>query len=122
MIIYLLLSSFLVSQTELHELLKVPALIIHYFEHSKAESDLSFAEYMHNHYCSEHHQCNHESAKEHELPFQCCDFTHLTIVCVMSLPEKFSFPVFESHIEHGLAYSVQFHSESDIDIWQPPKL
>ena len=119
---YLLISSILIFQTELHELFKVPALIAHFIEHCQDEKDLSFCEFLHEHYCHEHFKCSHAQENDHELPFQCCDFTHLIITGVVSSPEQLSIPLFESHLTHVVSYAEQCVSKPEMDIWQPPRI
>lgn len=111
----------LLTTTELHQLLKLPALIAHYIEHLQHE-ELGIAEFLHEHYCHEHHHCNHESESEHELPFQCSDCTHFMISGIVIGTENFSLPVFETEMKHGVVRSEHFISAAHTDIWQPPKI
>jgi hypothetical protein len=119
---YFLLVVVLFQQTEFHQILNVPALIIHYFDHSEKEGQLSFVRFIHDHYCEEHHKCDHKDERNHEFPYQSCDASHFNTICVVSQPQEFALLTFDQHIKHAESHSEYFFSESLIDIWQPPKL
>lgn len=104
----------------MHELLKIPALILHYSEHTQSQ-DLNFIEFLHNHYCAEHHHCDHEGETNHELPFQCRDCAHPPLTCVVESIEQLSFPKFELPLEYSRICCSHIALDSIIDFWQPPK-
>ncbi|MBI3232580.1 MAG: hypothetical protein HYZ42_00820 [Bacteroidetes bacterium] len=122
LIIIILLNSFLFAYTELHEVIKLPSLIGHYFEHQKEDSQVSFNDFLALHYSDNKHQsANHQHEK---LPFK----TELTLSVVffdlrneessvvlspLVVAEDHLFLDFESPI-----YSLNACS----GIWQPPKI
>jgi hypothetical protein len=64
-----LLSIYLLSATELSQLLRLPMLIEHYVEHKAENHDLTIFEFVHQHYCEFHlHQNTNE--KDTKLPFK----------------------------------------------------
>lgn len=65
------LSVYLLSTTELSELLKLPLLIEHYHEHKCSAPDLSFKDFLVLHYNNhlEGHAHNDDYEKDMQLPF-----------------------------------------------------
>jgi hypothetical protein len=119
-----LLTVFLGANTELHQLLRLPVLIHHFFEHHDQEPDESFADFLNEHYSDNqnHSDTNHN---DHEnLPFKTndCATAHVSIAFVnptsfsISRPKTFQDKV--SPIYNGLFYS----SSVVGSIWQPPKI
>ena len=64
-----MLTVFLGSATELHELLKLPHLLVHFIEHTQT-SGLSLSEYLHIHYAHDHENHKDEHHDKGCLPFQ----------------------------------------------------
>jgi hypothetical protein len=67
LIAILLLSLFLVSTTELYQLLKIPDLIEHYFEHKQLNPDMPLIAFLKAHY--EHPVKDGDYGKDQKLPF-----------------------------------------------------
>lgn len=63
------LSLFLLSYTELGQLLKLPKIVTHYLEHKKWEPGVGFLAYFHMHYFSDDKN-EGDDAKDHQLPFK----------------------------------------------------
>ncbi len=118
----LLLGTYLCSATELHQLLKLPALVGHYMEHAEADNDETFPCFLADHYLSgEHHDADEDH--DHNLPFSChhdCTSHSLQVAS----PTPFGEVVYnvpssptEPHALDASSYSFLLSR----DVWQPPK-
>ncbi|MGE3825730.1 MAG: hypothetical protein AB7G44_16025 [Bacteroidia bacterium] len=112
---------YLLSATELHQLVKLPFLVHHYVEH-KNKDNQSLAEFLHFHY-STHHETENDY-KDTRLPFKSnenCVVISLSAFFVSS-PSNFRFNVFSSTLKSYPLYSDNFRSSAFLSsIWQPPK-
>lgn len=115
------LSVYIISATELHQLVKLPFLVHHYFEHKEKDS-ISLQEFLHLHY-STHHQ-NENDYNDKRLPFK----SHENSVNInlsplfFSIPSGFSLSFSLIKIKLYPLYSDNFSSSAFISsIWQPPK-
>ena len=113
---------FLCANTELGQLLKLPALIHHYLEHEEDDAGISFVSFLHKHYDEEK---SHSSANnEHEkLPFKSHDLGFSQTNLIYQLPIGFELqrgkPI---STKENIIYSPAFHPMSVLSrIWQPPK-
>ena len=116
----LLISIYLISFTEVHQLLKMPVLVEHFIEHRQLTNDLTFFEFLSLHYNSE---VAHDS-DDMQLPFK--DFGHCVAVQTMVIPsskielkEKASS---ESFISHSVFYKKFVVASHLSEIWQPPRI
>ena len=119
----ILLLIFLHSQTELHQVARIPLLIEHYFEHQQKNHGMSFAEFLAMHYArSTKPDADHE--KDMKLPFksaECLQGSSLTFVSYHQEEVVFNLPVTSSLTFHN--YISDWMPSSRIaDIWQPPKV
>ncbi len=113
---------FLGAHTELHQLLKLPILIHHFFEHHHQEPKETFANFLNDHYSdtNQHSDTNHE---HDNLPFKTtdCATAHISLAFVnpvqfsITIPTTFYDKI--SPIYHGAFYSPTVVN----NIWQPPK-
>ena len=123
MVIALLLSGITLPQEWLHELMKAPALIMHYVHHATEHNQAGFIEFISMHYGDSEHMST--DAHEHEnLPGadhqnQC---QHLQIIpafisnttITLSIPQLFVQPAMP-------VYQAFFSNTVSNAIWQPPK-
>ena len=113
---------FLCANTELGQLLKLPALIHHYLEHEEDDAGISFISFLHKHYDEEK---SHSSANnEHEkLPFKSHDLGFSQATFIFQTPVGFELQVDKTVIiKENISYSTPFYSSSLLSrIWQPPK-
>jgi hypothetical protein len=63
----LLLSLYLISTTEVYQLLKIPTLIEHYWEHKKLNPEMSLTAFLKTHY--ENPVKDGDYGKDQKLPF-----------------------------------------------------
>lgn len=119
--IFITLVLFLFS-TELQELIKLPLLFQHYFEHKAINEDISFSEYLVDHYNSIPHTDNDEE-RDNQLPFKSADQN--SILTSAAVPPSNKFVIKTPTII--VFNSESIYNEDDIpaaftgSIWQPPK-
>lgn len=122
----LFLSVYLISTTELGQLLKFPMLIEHYFEHKEKNPQITVMEFLVLHYEGNHLENHpHDDDYEHDqqLPF----IVHtdvLSFSCVLTPPFSFEvdakYPV--SKEPKTLPLDDIFSDNNYLSaIWQPPK-
>jgi len=58
------------STTELHQLLKLPLLIAHYFHHRGDDSHITFLSFLKIHYTDKQHPNDNDDREDNELPFK----------------------------------------------------
>lgn len=71
--IYILFLLFILHNTALNQLLKLPVLVTHFLEHREAKRDLSITEFLCMHYSGEK---DHDST-DHKLPYKQVDVHNL---------------------------------------------
>ena len=117
------LSLYLISTTELHQLLKLPALVEHFSEHQQKDKTMTLWKFLCIHYANGNKK-DADYEKDSKLPFKtadnCNSFNHITL-----LPEqKFCFnTIFLSTEKKEIqkyhpSFSISNYLKS---IWQPPK-
>ena len=116
----LIFSAYLISTTEVKQLLKLPMLIEHFLEHKEQSENQSIFEFLSMHY-GEHAG----SEKEHEnLPFKshdgCINSSLLVLISnTFSVPSinPFCFEIKTITLDDDFFLTSSFQS----NIWQPPK-
>lgn len=83
----LVLCSFLFAATELHQVLRLPALLLHYIEHKADAPSLSFLNYVTQHYSSAHIHHPGEEKEHKQLPFKDhhCLEVHIAVVVLPTI-------------------------------------
>lgn len=112
--------AYLLSSTELKQLLKIPFLIEHFIEHKSQKNDLSLMAFFALHYGSEHSK----DTDDLKLPFKShegCENGVSTILApIFHLETAFVSYFYESTIVY--LKEDQISSSSYLSaIWQPPK-
>ena len=106
------------------ELLKLPILVHHYFEHDEKDEHESIIQFLMEHYAELHASINQHHANDHRnLPFKSTEKEYFTISTTLvpnafqsSEPAIISFNSFNPLRKESSVYS-HFHA----DIWQPPR-
>lgn len=113
---------FLFANTEIGQLLKLPVLIHHYFEHHNGKAGISLADFLDKHYGDDnsHPSPNNEHKK---LPFKSHDLGFLQITLVFQPPGGFELQTGKpASSKEKICYTEGFYSSSiSSRIWQPPK-
>lgn len=117
----LLLSLYLVSTTELNQLLKLPILIEHYSEHHKLNPEMTVLAFFKAHY--DHPAKDADYKTDRKLPF----IMHSTISLVFTINTIFKFEMTDSHYKHYKVHKFPSFDENFFvkgylhSIWQPPR-
>lgn len=116
------LLTFLLTTTELHQLLRLPVLLAHYQEHRTINSEIDFIEYILLHYTSSEADADFE--RDQQLPFKgqhiCTEITWTTADLpenTVSLPTKKP----EGSRNYTSYYTEFFTTNFPLSIWQPPR-
>ena len=117
------LSLYLISTTELHQLLKLPALANHFSEHQQKDKSITLWKFLCIHYTNGNVR-DADYDKDSKLPFKtldtCNSSNHITL-----LPEqKFCFNAILLPSEEKVIskYYPSFSNSTFLkSIWQPPK-
>jgi hypothetical protein len=113
-----------VSNTELSELVKLPVLVHHYFEHEEEHEHLSFIEFFKTHYAELHEaEGKHHKDDHQRLPFKGHDHQFLT-VNISTIPRAYICIQPSAYCESkkvSLTNEVSSYSHFLADIWQPPR-
>ncbi len=118
-----ILFSFLISNTELHQLLKLPVLIHHYIEHQDQDQGISFSQFLSKHYNSEENHADTGHNDHKNLPFKTNDCTSIHVS--VAAEHKFVFSICHPNIASeniSTVYNEIFYSSAILNkIWQPPQ-
>ena len=118
------LSMYLVTTTELRQLLKLPVLVEHFTEHKSNDHSITLWKFFCMHYA---HGVVHDADynKDMKLPFKshsCCN-SSISFVFIIS-EENYTFPVFKFLDERKSItnfYTFLVSSSHLKAIWQPPQ-
>ena len=119
-----LLSLYLFTSTEFHELLKLPQLVDHFSEHQEEQKGITLWEFLCDHY-AHGDVFDDDRDKDMKLPYKSMDVNHAisftVIPSIISIeiikPDPFrNFEIPNSY------YSNEFCSNNFSFIWQPPKI
>lgn len=118
----LLLSLYLLSTTELYQLLKVPILIEHFMEHKKLNPDMTLEAFLKTHYDNPVKDADYKT--DQKLPF----IVHSApLVLFFTLSPSFTFDIKNTHVNQ--VQYLKIPSYDDIfyikgfsnSIWEPPR-
>ena len=107
------------SNTEFHEVLRLPLLVEHFTEHRKLAGDISFWEFLVMHYNS---NSSHD-ADDSRLPFK--DPAHSFTASTLAVPiPKIILKETQliAEVSHVSSYTESFIASHLSEIFQPPKL
>jgi hypothetical protein len=115
-----LLFMLLTSNTEFHQLMKLPVLVQHFIHHKALDHSLSFADFIFIHY-SDSLESNDQ--EHHELPFKSHGCQHLApLVLVCDFPACMAFKITPVAVPTASYQEVFYTCGSLGAIWQPPQL
>jgi len=115
-----LLSVLLISNTEFHQLMKLPILVQHFMHHKSLDNSLSFTDFIFIHYSD---GMDLADQTHEELPFKSHGCQHmLQLVLVCDFPSFTPLKSIPGTITTA-AYQEVFYTSSSLGaIWQPPQL
>jgi hypothetical protein len=118
-----LISILLFSQTELHELFRLPSFVQHYLEHKSANKDITLSEFIADHYFKADNQ-DQDNSHNSKLPFKNYDCfpgiatayipQQITIRCEFMRQEEEALNIPLPANEHIISRHIE-------EIWQPPR-
>ncbi len=113
------------STTELYQLLKLPVLLEHFFEHQSQNSNLTFIAFLSMHY-SQVDDHDGDKEKDNKLPFKSHSFCNSTTALItLNQEQNITFTAFrEYEIEkkNNNFYTFLVSSSHLKAIWQPPQI
>lgn len=119
----LFLSIYLLSSTQLKELLKLPILVEHFIEHREKDSSICFLEFLCMHYAHGDVK-DADYDKDMKLPFKSAENSHSSVS--LYLPSTTFKQDFIIHIKEGKQrfplYNSSYSSTYLSSIWQPPRV
>ncbi|MDQ3278273.1 MAG: hypothetical protein M3Q06_08095 [Bacteroidota bacterium] len=115
------LTTILLAQSPLQQLLKLPVLVAHYSEHRVRNGEMSFFEFIDHHYFTSHPD-DGDTDRDQQLPFRTTEVIMMgsTVVVPELFIPFFKPPVFEEKT-YPLFNVTGTSSLVTFDIWQPPK-
>ncbi len=122
----LFLSVYLISTTELGQLLKFPILVEHYFEHKEKNPQINVMEFLALHYEGNHLE-NHPHDEDYEHDQQLPFIVHTDVLSVSFVfTPPFSFEIETRKLvgkePKALPLNDTFSDDNYLStIWQPPK-
>ena len=113
---------YLSSNTQLHEIFKLPALFEHYLEHHQSNASLSFFDFLKMHY-ADNNIIYPDYEEDMKLPFKSTDVCDYFVAIFSMLPNH---PTIKEplHTQETMfaEFKHQFICTSVLNaIWQPPK-
>ncbi|WP_460554120.1 hypothetical protein [Ferruginibacter profundus] len=118
----LFLSLTLLTQTELHQVFKLPVLLQHLAEHRAHNKNMSVADFVILHYFSGNPK-DKDYDRDMQLPFKTTECAAMVNVAIIPTPSySIKLPAYFIDINYpSLANSRERFSHT-ADIWQPPRL
>lgn len=119
----LILTAYLFSTTELHQLLKLPVIFEHYYEHKQLNKAISFLDFLDMHYMHGS-PLSSDYAEDMQLPFKTLDKclgTTIPVIVPQNINIAIHLPV-QIKKERRFIMQDEFMPSSYLSrIWQPPK-
>jgi hypothetical protein len=119
----LLFTAYLFSTTELHQLLKLPMVFIHFAEHQKENKSISFLRFLDMHYMHGSPR-DKDYNEDMKLPFKTADNCTALVspVLIPQLVQTPAIPVIIPVETKMRIFDAWFNPSSYLSsIWQPPK-
>lgn len=119
-----LLSLYLFTSTEVHELLKLPQLVDHFSDHKQEQKGITLWQFLCDHY-AHGDKIDDDRDKDMKLPYKSIDCNH--VVTFNVIPSIISIEIVKPDSFQKLEipnsfYSNDFCSNNFSFIWQPPKI
>ncbi|MBO9691293.1 MULTISPECIES: hypothetical protein [unclassified Chryseobacterium] len=118
----LLLSLYLVSTTEVYQLLKIPTLVEHYWEHKKLNPEMSLTAFLKTHY--DHPVKDGDYGKDQKLPF----IIHTApLALIFIIGDPFHFEMRNDHFKQIKSRKMPSKNDNFCykgflrNAWEPPK-
>lgn len=121
--VILFIVSFLLETSCLKELIKMPLLIHHYFEHITCHPKDNFISFISKHYAGEQNSDSvHDKETDKQLPFKSTENFQAHISAFILSKIKIAAVIFDTEPATFSAIRTSTIFSRSYDIWQPPKL
>lgn len=117
------LTLYLVSTTELYQLLKIPVLVEHYFEHKALNPEMPLVAFLKTHY--DHPAKDGDYGKDRKLPF----IVHSnTLTLLFTLSSGFIFESKNNNFKGSRSHKIPSKDEDFCykgfagSVWEPPRI
>ena len=122
-LVYILLSSFVLTSTDLVQVFRIPSLFIHFTEH-KNQQAISFKSFLADHYFDKNHT-DHDTDQDNTLPYKSV-ITSLLYIFHITVPPvitKLDIKIFSIPQITKVTGLKAFHYSSMYlaSCWNPPK-
>ena len=121
--VILILTAYLFSTTELHQLLKLPIVFEHYYEHKQLNQDISFLDFLDMHYMHGS-PLSVDYDQDMKMPFKTIDKC-LNAAIPVIVPQNVNIAIHQPvqlKIKKRFIMQDEFVPSSYLSrIWQPPK-
>lgn len=120
----LFLFSVLLTVTPAQQILKLPVLVQHYFEHKKLNNGLSFWLFIQAHYFNAGNDTDNDDSRDRALPFKAADNTVLNAINALpgATETDNNYLLDIKELSHMLTDDTFVSSQYLSSIWQPPKV
>lgn len=111
------------TQTEFHQLLKLPVLVQHFMEHREKDSSTSLLAFLKEHY-SAFDERDADYDRDMQLPFKTHDCVNAAVVFYNPAPsfDIVSIPSFEAIASFPITRETSLPTTTTGNIWQPPRV
>jgi hypothetical protein len=120
----ILVALYACSSTEAYQLLKMPALVVHYLQHSREDPEMSFLNFLHMHY-AEAQVMDADWQQDMQLPFKSCE-SGLSHVAAGHYPPLLHLSLVALSLPEGVLYASAYGSFTPglycADIFEPPRM
>lgn len=124
LIAIVLVSAYLISTTELYQVLKLPLLAQHFNEHKSLNTGTTFWDFLVMHYTNNDIKyADHD--QDMRLPFKSSEGSVNTISLSFihySVFQELNKPIIIDLREYNILENIRFNSTYLSNIWQPPKI
>lgn len=119
--IILLLVTMTINSLSLHQVLKLPVLVAHYFEHKQRGQAITVMEYLSMHYWGQDIDDN-DHDRDMQLPFKKVDLSHSSMT--LFVPSTFDVVSFDFPVKKSYAFpeSDDIASNHLGSLFRPPRL
>lgn len=118
----LLMTIYLLSTNPARELLKLPLLAQHYYDHQEENQQTTLLSFLFQHYCIEN-GTDKDANEDNKLPFKSVESITTTLVYLLPTYQCNSFfnSILISDIRFFIRNDMFSHAQFLAAIWQPPR-